>query len=220
MSGRAPGLLRGVFRLPAALALALALAGPARAQGFQSNLGQVVSPVLLVDRDRLFQDSAEGQRIKALIEAERARLEAETRAIEAELQAEEQALTEARQTLPPDEFRARADAFDAKVQALRDDRDRAQARLVAEIEKARADFLGRITPILTEIMREFGGLVLLDRRVALLAVQQVDITDEAIARIDATLAPGDPPGTGAAPDTTPDSTPDSPPDSSPDTTRP
>ncbi len=50
---------------------------------------------------------------------ERLRLAEETQELERALEAEELALTEARKTLPPAEFRAKADAFDEKVVALR-----------------------------------------------------------------------------------------------------
>ncbi len=170
-------------------------AGPALAQNldgqFDQQLGQVVSPILLLDRERLFSDSAYGKRISAQLEAERQRQEARTRAIEEELKAEELALTRERANLSVEEFRARADAFDAKVESLRAERDRAQADLVAQIEQARARFLQQISPVLAAILRESGAVIMLDKRVALLASRQIDVTDQAIARIDAALAESD-----------------------------
>ncbi len=188
--GAAPSWWRALGRAVAVgLTVGLAVGpGPALAQ----DLGQVVSPILLVDRERLYAQSDFGQRTAAMLESERARMEAETRKIEDDLKAEEQALTEARKTLSPEEFRARADAFDAKVVALRRERDQAQESLLAEFDKARARFLQQVGPILATILREHGALVMLDRRVALLAANQIDITDEAIRRIDAALADVDP----------------------------
>ncbi len=183
-------LLRGTA-LAGVLGAGAALAPPLSAQNFEGQLGQVVSPVLLLDRERLFADSAYGKRISALLEAERQRQEARTRAIEEELKAEELALTRERANLSVEEFRARADAFDAKVESLRAERDRAQADLVAQIEQARARFLQQISPVLTTILRESGAVIMLDKRVALLATRQIDVTDQAIARIDAALAESD-----------------------------
>lgn len=175
-----------MFVLAFPFAVAGMLLGPAPVQA--QNLGQVVSPILLVDRERMYAESDFGQRTAAVLEAERARMEAETRQIEADLKAEELALTEDRKTLTPEAFRARADAFDAKVVALRRERDQAQETLVAEFEKARAQFLQQVSPILASILRDHGALVMLDRRVALLAASEIDVTTEAIRRIDAALA--------------------------------
>ncbi len=176
----------------AALALGGLAAGPAPAQDvardFAGVQGRVVAPILLVDRERLFAESAAGRRISALLEAERKRQEARTRAIEAELEAEELALTEERPALSPEEFRARADAFDAKVEALRRERDQAQQELLAQIERAQASFLQQISPVLAGILQDYGAQIMLEKRIALIAARQVDVTDEAIARIDAALA--------------------------------
>ncbi len=161
---------------------------PDIARDFVREQGRVVAPILLVDRERLFAESAAGRRISALLEAERKRQEERTRAIEAELKAEEQALTEERPRLSPEEFRARADAFDAKVEALRQERDQAQQELLAQIERAQSRFLQQISPVLAGILQDYGAQIMLEKRLALMSSRQVDVTDEAIARIDAALA--------------------------------
>ena len=170
------------------LALVLAaLAAPAQAQ----QLGEVISPILTLDRDALFSGTLYGQRINAELEARSRDLAAETRRIETELEDEERELTEQRATLPVEEFRALADAFDDKVQALRDERERAQNEAVREIEAAQLAFFNRIGPILGQLVRERGAVMILDRRAILLTAADVDITQAAIARIDAVIGAGD-----------------------------
>ena len=168
----------------AGLVLIAASGAPVRAQEF----GQIVSQILVVDHDRLFRDSAFGQNISKVLGEERALQEAETRRIEAELVAEELALTEARADLSIEDFRTRADAFDTKVQALRSERDLAQGQLVERIEQAQQAFSEQVTPILAALMREAGATVLLDMRMVLLSANHIDITDQAIARIDSSLS--------------------------------
>lgn len=184
----------------AALAPVLTGAGTAVAQ----DLGQVVSPILTLDRDQLFTGTAYGQRVNAELEAASAAMAAETREIEAALEEEEKALTEQRATLDTAAFRALADAFDEKVQALRAEREQAQTNLRGRIEQAQLDFFNRIGPILGAIVRARGAVLIVDRRAILLAAADVDITDEAIARIDAVLGDGvETPDDEAASDTTP-----------------
>ncbi len=170
--------LAGVIATPAA---------PVLAQDF----GQIVSDILVVDRERLFQESTFGQAISDLLETERARLEAETQQIEADLEAEEQALTDARASLSNEEFRTRADVFDAKVRELRQQRDKAQEDLVAQIEKTRRAFLVAINPILVGLMRDAGASILLDRRSVLFSASRIDITDRAIELVDQKLGEGE-----------------------------
>lgn len=150
----------------------------------------MVSPILTIDQDRLFADSAYGQRINTMLEAERVRLEAETRAIEAELEAEELLLTEKRSELPADEFRVLADAFDTKVQALRDEREAAQQRFVQQLESERLAFFEQVGPILFELGQQLGAVAVLDHRVVLLPLADIDVTALAVQRIDERLGSG------------------------------
>jgi Skp family chaperone for outer membrane proteins len=169
------------------------------------------SPILVLDQDRMLTDTAVADRIAAEVDRRASELAAENRAIEAELSAEELALTERRKTLPVDEFRALADAFDAKVQRIRAEQDAKERALQQMREQERQGFLRRVTPILAEIVRERGALLMLDRRTVLLSADAIDITDEAIARIDAALAAA-PAGDGilapVLPETRPDAAPD------------
>ncbi len=174
------------------IALAL-LAFPATGQEAAQETAQETarppaSPILVLDQERMLNDTAVADRIAAEVDRRASALAAENRTIEAELSAEELALTERRKTLPVDEFRALADAFDAKVQRIRSEQDAKERALQQMREQERQGFLRRVTPILADIVRERGALVMLDRRTVLLSADSIDITDEAIARIDAALA--------------------------------
>ena len=206
------------------LAIVLAaLAFPASAQPAD----EIVSPILTLDREALFAGTLYGQRINDELEAASNELAVETRRIEAALEAEERELTDKRATFPVAEFRALADAFDEKVQALRAERERAQDAAMRQIETAQITFFNRIGPILGELVRERGAIMIVDRRAILLAAADVDITQAAITRIDAVLGDGmapdgdtEPTAPPPAPATPVDSipAPDTPPDSGSDTT--
>jgi Skp family chaperone for outer membrane proteins len=145
-------------------------------------------PVLTLDQDRLFLESDFG---RAVIERERAAtqaLEQENRRIEAELVAEEQALTEARATLTAEEFATRAEAFDAKVNRIRGEQDAKARRLTESRETDRKAFLEVAVPVLGEILGDKGATAIMDKNLVILSLSAVDITDEAIARVNAALA--------------------------------
>ncbi len=151
---------------------------------------QEIQGVAVVDQERMFRQSVFGARLLSQIDARGDTLAAENREIEASLTAEERELTDARAELDPAEFRERARIFDERVRRLRAEQD-AKARALADLqEEARATFVRRVSPILSEMMGEIGADVLLDRRIVLTARAGVDITDRAIARIDAALPEG------------------------------
>jgi len=170
---------------------------PLLAQDF----GRVVSPILTLDRDRLFNGTLYGQRVNRELESASTAMAAETREIETALEAEEQALTEQRATMAPEAFRSLATAFDEKVQALRAERKAAEADLLSQIDAAQADFFNRIGPVLGQLVRERGAVLIVDRRAVLLAATDVDITPAAIERIDAVLGDGGDLGANGATDT-------------------
>ncbi|MEJ2021941.1 MAG: OmpH family outer membrane protein [Maritimibacter sp.] len=182
--------------------ITLALVFSGAGVSFAQSLGQIVSPVVTLDRDRLFNESQFGQRVKQDLATETAQMVAETTDIENALADEERALTEKRETLDPEAFRSLALAFDEKVQNLRAERQQAQTDLQTTIAKAQEDFFSQVGPILGQLMRERGAVLIIDQRAILLAASDVDITDAAIQRVDAVLL-----GDGADPEASQDSAP-------------
>lgn len=155
-----------------------------------SNVGVVQSLILTVAPEALYSQSDFGQLIAREIEEESLEIASENRRIEAELTAEERELTELRDTLAASDFRARAEAFDEKVQRLRREQDE-KARAVAALnEEARRALLTAAQPILLQLMVESGAVAVLDRRVVLLSVDSVDITEQAILRVNAEFGDG------------------------------
>lgn len=163
---------------------------PAQQDGGLSNLGVVQSLILTVAPDALYAQSDFGQRIVREIEADSVEIAAENRRIEAELTAEERELTELRDSLAPADFRARAEAFDEKVQRLRREQDEKARAVGQRSDDARRALLTAAQPILLQLMIESGAVAVLDRRSVLLSVESVDITDEAIQRVNAEFGAG------------------------------
>ena len=211
VSATDPGGSRGSARVTivtVAAALCAPLAGPSMGQGSEPylvqgrsfpdySLAQPQSPVLTLDQERLFAESAFGRRVLAEIEEASAQLVAENRRIEAELVAEERDLTERRPNMAPEAFRDLADAFDAKAVGYRRQQDAKARALQARDEAERTAFFRAARPVLSDLVAELGGVVLLDDRGVLLASPATDLTDRAIARVDAVIGDGaslSPPG--------------------------
>ena len=169
----------------AAYAVILGMCGPIpalHAQGVPEK-----SAVLTVDPERLFAESRFGIAAIARLEAAQTALLEENKTFDAALETEEKALTDRRVTLPADEFRALADAFNIKAEDIRAARLAKSRSLTTLRDEDRQKFLSAIVPILGELMGELGALVILDKKTVFLSFERVDVTDQAIARIDAVL---------------------------------
>jgi Skp family chaperone for outer membrane proteins len=178
-----------MLRLAAVLVFLLALPVLAQEQT-DLPLGQLRSPVLIIDTERVFTGSLFGQRIAAQVQADSEALVTENRRIEAALTEEERSLTIRRPTMDVDAFQVEADAFDERVQGIRRAQDAKQRALQDGIVTGRDQFLQAATPILGQIMQESAAAVILDRRSVFLGIGTIDITDQAIARIDAAIGDG------------------------------
>lgn len=181
-SGRAGTLL--------AVVAVLVLAGQVQSQEAVAP-PSTPAPLLTLDQDRFFLESDFG---RAVIERERnatAALEQENKRIEAELVAEEQALTEQRKTLSPEEFTARAEAFDQKVERIRAEQDSKARALTDAREMDRQEFLKSAGPVLGELLGELKAAAILDKNLVIVSLSAIDITDEAIAKLNESLAKPD-----------------------------
>lgn len=172
------------------IGLALAWVGPT-AFSQPLSFGQIEGPtVVILNQERLFAESRFGQRVQSELEAASSTLARENREIEAELLQEERDLTEQRATMSAEEFRPLADAFDARVEEIRE----TQAARIRELnllaDRAEQVFLTLIAPILRDLLRERGASAVLDSRVVLYAVEGADITDAALEAIDEELGDG------------------------------
>lgn len=152
--------------------------------------GVVRSPILTIDADQLFSKSRFGQRLTDDIQAQSEALAAENRSIAAQLEDEERDLTSRRPEMTPEAFRAEAEAFDGRVQRIRQEQDAKERALGAQVQAAEEAFLTAVRPVLGQLMAERGAAVVLDRRTVVLSLGAVDITEAAVARIDEEMGEG------------------------------
>lgn len=147
-------------------------------------------PVLVLRQDDLFEQSAFGRASSARIEAANAALLSENREIESALEVEERDLTLRRGTLPPADFQALSEAFNAKVEGIRAAQDAKSREIARTRDDDRQRFLQAAVPVLAAIMQEEGAQAILDEQAVVLSFDRIDITAKAIARIDASIGDG------------------------------
>ncbi|WP_128253988.1 OmpH family outer membrane protein [Falsirhodobacter deserti] len=171
-----------------AIAFALSLLPlQATAQGAPSSER---SAILTIVPERLYDETRAGKTVEERAEEASRALMAENRRIEAELEAEERELTQKRDTLPPDQFRTLADAFDAKAERIRDEQDAKSRRIARMREQDRQLFVQAAIPVLAELMHREGAVAILDRSSVFLSFDLLDVTDRAIRTVDEKLGDG------------------------------
>lgn len=146
--------------------------------------------IVIISIERVLRESAAGRSIQAQAQELRAAQEAQRRAQEEALLTEERELVELRQQVEQadfdrDEFDARARAFEEKVQALRVANRENAERVQRALQEATDELKRRLQPILIAIMDERRAAVMLDDSTVVLSATVIDVTNEAIRRLDA-----------------------------------
>lgn len=145
------------------------------------------SQVLIVDMQRIKSDTSAGRDMLAKQTEIRQRIQAGLAERRERLRDEEKRLAEEREKLEPDEFREQVRVFEQQVFANREFSERESRRLQLILSQASGMLKERATAVLAGIMRERNADVLLDSTQIVLSVNSLDITDEAIRRLDAVL---------------------------------
>ena len=199
------------------LAGGLAIAVSVAAAGAVFGQDGSASTILTIDQEQLFVGSEFGKAVLAREAAAAKELEAENARIEADLIAEEQDLTVRRETLLAEEFTALATAFDEKVVRIRAEQDAKARELTRAREGDRQAFFRAVIPVLGDLLVERKAVAILDKSSLILSLTVIDVTDEAIAKVNAALKPGEAPGDGSVPTAVPDPAPDLAPETAPET---
>ena len=152
--------------------------------------GSAVLPVITLDQDMLYLNSKWGQRVQADLERQGREIAAENDRLEKQFADEERELTQLRATLPPEEFRTRADAFDTRVVEVRRERANAARELQSRANEERGAFFRAALPVLAAMMRERGAVAVLDRNSVFVAAESIDVTEALIQRLDASIGTG------------------------------
>ena len=178
---------------------AIVLAMLPLAVGLDSGLCRAAdqTAILMVSRKRLLNDTAHA---RALLRAENeltAELQRRVDAVKAALTAEEQELALLRATLDREAFDIRASEFDRNVRSQRREAQQHAAVLQNSFRVERLKLIEALGPLLEEARIAHGATVILNSDQALAADPVLYITDETIARFDATVAPPTIPGLDA-----------------------
>lgn len=179
------------LRLAALVIAATTLAAGAQDAPPAPVVAAIASPILTLDRDRLFAETLFGKAVDARFKADSDALIAENLRLEKALEAEERDLTDRRATLPAAQFQGLARDFDAKAEQIRSAQEAKSRAIAMKREAEQQRFLEAAIPVLGDLMRDSGAVAIFDKNMIILSLRGIDVTDRAIARIDAVLGTGD-----------------------------
>lgn len=148
------------------------------------SLDPALTSVVTLDQDRFFRASAFGRAVLADFDSQQRAMIEENRQLFEALEAEERELTEMRANMTPEAFAPLATAFDQKADRYR--KTQAEKERVLNEMPAREfqRFWQAATPVLRALMREIGAKAIINQQFVILGAENIDITDQAIARMD------------------------------------
>lgn len=141
----------------------------------------------VVDIQRLFRESAAGKSANQQLADLRARYQTEIAKIEERLRVEEAELNRARVSLPPDQFETKRRDLTRKVQETQRQVQERNTALDSAQAQARDEMLKVIQQIVIALMGERGFTLILDQAQVLLSHDGLNITQEALRRLDQQL---------------------------------
>ncbi len=169
----------------AALAATLLLAAPADVAA------QQLSPavIVIVDLDRVVNESAAGKAAATELQARAATLNARRNALAQQLQTDAQAIQQGQQnkTLAGPALEARVKAFQDKENAANAELQRGQEDLARSQQYVVQQINTAAQPIITQIMREKGASIALAERATIQHSGSLNITNDVLARLNTAL---------------------------------
>ncbi|HUS55323.1 MAG TPA: OmpH family outer membrane protein [Thermohalobaculum sp.] len=174
------------------MAIALAVLPLLSLPGFDPGLGFSLAKadqtaILMISRKRLLNDT---EHARTLLRAEielTAELQRRIDAIKVELTDEEQELARLRPTLDRTEFADRVAKFDRRLKSQRHDAQKYAANLQSVFRAERLKLSEALKPLLAQVLEAHGAAAILDTDQLLASDPALDVTDEAIARFNATV---------------------------------
>lgn len=167
------------------VAVASVASVPAKAQD-----GATAKPavILIVNTEQLFAQSKVGQSIRKQAQAQAEALQAENQKKSKEMEAEAKKLGDQRALLSQSEFQKKVEALQKKDRQLQKTMQEKSQAFQLGTQQARAKVQAALRPIFVDIMKERGGTVLLDQSVVLAGGVDLDVTQEALKRLNEKLS--------------------------------
>jgi outer membrane protein len=177
-------VLRRLSRV-AALLCCLVAAAPVLAQSPAPGPSGTI--IIVVDLQRILREAAAVRALQQQVGAAREAFQAEIRQREEELRRLDQELARERPTLPPEVYAERRQALADQLAALQTDIQERRRQLDQAMNEGMRQVQSELLPVLQQLTEERGADIMLAKTAIVLARPELEVTDEALARLNARL---------------------------------
>lgn len=175
--------MRTIKTLKIALLSLLLLAAPVATPALAADATGIVT----INIQAILSNSKAAKSAKTQIEAKRDEYQAELKKLEDSLRKEEQAIREQRSLLSPEAMEAKAKEFSGKMTAAQKSEQDKRERLAEAHNQALASIQDSLLKIVQDIIKTKGAKVVIPTNNLLFATPDLDITQEALTRLDKDL---------------------------------
>jgi Skp family chaperone for outer membrane proteins len=169
------------------LAIGPASAAPAKSTAAAATADAPTARILLVDSQEILRDSLAAKDIRRQIDSYRTRFQGEINTQEEGLRKDEAELKRQRAVLSADAFEDKRRGFEEKVTGVQRGIQERNQRLERALNQATDSLRRSLAPIFADIMKARGANLLLDQNQVLVGAVEMDVTKEAIRRLDQKL---------------------------------
>jgi Skp family chaperone for outer membrane proteins len=152
---------------------------------------QQLSPpvIVIVDMDRVVNESAAGKQAGTELQAKGQQLAARRSTLAGQLQTEAQAIQQGQQakTLAGPALEQRVKAFQDKEQAANAELERGQQDLARSRQYVIQQITGAADPIITQVMRERGASIAMQKGATLQHTASLEVTNDVVTRLNTSL---------------------------------
>ncbi len=142
-----------------------------------------VKRIALVDLDGVLRTADANNRVRELLDGQRAKFQEEFRAIEVDLQQSERNLLAKRELMAKDEYDKLVTAFQARVSSVQKEIQYKRQSIDNAYQKALSDIRGLAIEVLTKIASERKLDLILNRDSSLIFLPHLNISDEVLTRL-------------------------------------
>lgn len=149
--------------------------------------GEPGTVIVVVDLQRILREASAVQVLQQQVGAAREAFQAEIRQREDDLRQQDTALAREKDTLPPDVYAQRRQALADQLAALQSDIQERRRQLDQAMNEGMRQVQTELLPILQQLTAERGADIMLAKTSIVLARPELEVTDEALARLNARL---------------------------------
>ena len=145
------------------------------------------SDVLVVDIEKIFANSLSGKSLISQIKKEGEAIRGSRDKAQKDLEADAKKIEDQKTLLTPEALRAKADELKLKEISKNQEIQQELRKLENAQATARNEIFAKLSPILSEVMKEKNANAIMEARMALISNPDINVTDIVVKRLDAAL---------------------------------